>query len=101
MTHVIALHRHPVKGFTAEPMTQVALSPGAGLPRDRHFAFISGRKPETPKPGGWVQPRTFLMQAADPQLAAFHAHYDDATGLLKIIAPDSRSAIAMAGKPET
>ncbi|MEL7544532.1 MAG: MOSC N-terminal beta barrel domain-containing protein, partial [Pseudomonadota bacterium] len=101
MPHVVALYRHPVKGFSAEPIDGATLAVGSGFPRDRHFAFVSGRKPETPKPGGWVQPRTFLMQAVDPQLAAFTAHFDDASGALTITAPDGHAAVVHLGQPDT
>lgn len=100
MVHIVDIHRHPLKGWTPESLKRVKLKTSGGLPFDRHFAFTNGRREEQPKPGGWVQARTFLQLTFFPELAAFRCGLDDA-GVLTMSAPDGSSAQATAGKPES
>lgn len=99
MAHIVDIHRHPLKGWTPESLPRVELKTGGGLPYDRHFAFTSGRREEQPKPGGWVQARTFLQLTVFPELAAFRATLDEA-GVLRVSAPDGTSAEACVGQPD-
>ena len=99
MVHIVDIHRHPLKGWTPESLTRVKLETGGGLPFDRHFAFTSGRLENKPKPGGWVQARTFLQLTVFPELAAFRCALDE-SGVLTVQAPDGTSAQARVGAPE-
>ncbi|MEM1199344.1 MAG: MOSC N-terminal beta barrel domain-containing protein [Pseudomonadota bacterium] len=100
MVHVADIHRHPLKGWTPESLPRVTLEAGGGLPFDRHFAFTSGRREEVPKPGGWVQARTFLQLTVFPELAAFRCSLSE-EGVLSISAPDGSGAQARVGAPES
>lgn len=40
--HVAGLYRYPVKGFSAEPLVRVTLTPGQTFPNDRRFAIENG-----------------------------------------------------------
>ena len=40
--HVAGIFRHPVKGFTPEPLREVELAPGQGFPHDRIYAVENG-----------------------------------------------------------
>ncbi len=99
MVHIVDIHRHPLKGWTAESLASVTLDAGGGLPFDRHFAFTSGRLEDQPTPGRWVQPRTFLQLTFFPELAAFGCTLNEA-GVLTMTAPDGSSAEAQVGAPE-
>ena len=50
---VTQIHRHPVKGLNAEPLTRVSLAPGEGLPHDRRFALAHGSTVFDPKAPEW------------------------------------------------
>lgn len=101
MTKLVAIHRHPVKGFTAEALTETKLQAGGGLPFDRHFAFVSGNKEDVPVPGQWVQPRTFLMLTLYPELARFDCKLTHDGTTLQITGPDGETVRATAGAPDT
>ena len=45
---VAALFRHPVKGFTPEPVTSARLTPGEPFPSDRIWAVENGYVSITP-----------------------------------------------------
>jgi len=40
--HVAALYRYPVKGLSAEALTQTVLTPGETVPCDRIYAIENG-----------------------------------------------------------
>ncbi len=101
MTHLVDIHRHPVKGFTAEAFTSTFLSVGGGVPFDRHFAFVSGNKEDQPIPGQWVQPRTFLMLTLYPELARFDCKLVDDDTTLRITDPDGQVVEAQRGIPNS
>ena len=100
MVHIVDIHRHPLKGWTPESLSTVALTAGGGLPYDRHFAFTNGRREEQPKQGGWVMARTFLQLTFFPELAAFRCALNG-DGVLTMSAPDGTSAQVIAGQPES
>lgn len=83
---VAALWRHPVKGFTPEPLTGVRLPTGGWFPGDRMFAVEDGPSgfdraaPEhLPK-----QKFTVLMRTAE--VAGVRTRFDDAARLLNVSA---------------
>lgn len=101
MTSLIGIHRHPIKGFTAEALSTASLSQGCGLPFDRHFAFVSGNKEDQPVAGQWVQPRTFLMLTLYPELARFDCKLIDDDTTLRLTDPDGNVVEATRGAPDT
>ena len=85
---VTALWRHPVKGFTPEPLEAVTLPAGGWFPGDRMFAVEDG-------PSGFdrAAPRhlpkqkfTVLMRTAG--VAGVRTRWDEAARILHVAAPD-------------
>lgn len=75
---------YPVKGLSAQPLTEVSLAPGEGFPLDRAFGFArpgSGFDPDNPKP---LPKGKFVVLARDAALACLKTRYDDGTGMLHI-----------------
>ncbi|WP_183214454.1 MOSC domain-containing protein [Brevundimonas variabilis] len=79
---VSALYRHPVKGFTPEPLDRVSLTAGRHFPGDRLYAVEvgpSGFDPDTP---GHVSKMKFVVLARFAAVAKVRTRWDAATGLL-------------------
>jgi len=93
--HVAAIYRHPVKGFTPEPLTQVDLAPGEGFPHDRVWAVENGPSGYDPEAPAFTPKQKFTVLAAIPRVAAARTRYDEATGVLSAEAP---GAPAFAGR---
>ena len=85
--HVAALFRHPVKGFTPEPLTSAALSPGACFPNDRLFAVENGPSGFDPAAPAFVPKQKFTVLAAIPAVARARTAYDETSGVLTATAP--------------
>lgn len=100
MVHVAALHRHPLKGFTAEQLECVQVQAKKGFPLDRHFALTGGKNNATPIPGGWVLSRTYLILTTHPELAKYQATLLG-NDTLNIKTPDGETASATLGHPDT
>ncbi|MBN8940231.1 MAG: MOSC domain-containing protein [Rhizobiales bacterium] len=81
---IAALYRYPVKGLSAEPLTEASLTTGGHFPGDRLFAIEngpSGFDPAAPE----HQPKTkFLVLARQAALAKLKTLYDEASGELAI-----------------
>ncbi len=78
------IYRYPVKGLTPEPLAQVAVEPGQGLPHDRRFALAQGTTRFDPAAPEWLPKTSFLMLMKNERLARLKTLYDDATGTLAI-----------------
>lgn len=87
-TTIKELTRFPVKGLSGQSLQSVQLECGLGFPCDRKYGFArpgSGFDSNNPKP----LPKTkFYMLARDASLVLLHSGYDDATGILSLVAPD-------------
>src|ERR1700741_4857583 len=79
---LVALYRHPVKGFTPEPMDEVALAPEEGFPFDRRWAVENGPSGFDPAPPAFVPKQNFPVLASLPRVAAATPRYDEAHGVL-------------------
>ncbi len=89
MGKIAALYRYPIKGFNAQPLTEVAVEAEHGFPKDRWYAFSRGELP--PDHYAEARPKTeFLMLLRDEQLAALDARFDDSD--------DDRLSLFSAGK---
>jgi uncharacterized protein YcbX len=93
--HVAAIFRHPVKGFTPEPLPHVDLAPGEGFPHDRVWAVENGPSGYDPEAPTFTPKQKFTVLAAIPRVAAARTRYDDATGVFSAEAP---GAPAFAGR---
>lgn len=90
---VAALFRHPVKGFTPEPLARAELTPGAPFPGDRLYAVENGPSGFDPQAPAFTPKQKFTVLAALPAVARAHTRLDDATGLFHAEAA-GRPAIA-------
>ncbi|QCK84745.1 MOSC domain-containing protein [Phreatobacter aquaticus] len=89
---IAALYRYPVKGLSAEPLTEALLEKSRHFPGDRLFAIENG-------PSGFDaaapehQAKTkFLVLARQAALAKLRTRYDDVTGELSIVADEIEAA---------
>jgi uncharacterized protein YcbX len=80
--HVVAILRHPVKGFTPERLTAVDLRVGEGLPCDRIFAVENGPSGFDPERPAFVRKQKFAVLAAIAEVARARTCYDETTGIL-------------------
>jgi uncharacterized protein YcbX len=79
---LVEIRRHPVKGFTPEPLEAVSLAPGAGFPFDRVFAVENGPSGFDPAAPAFVPKQKFTVLASLPRVAAAATRYDEETGVL-------------------
>lgn len=84
--HVAAIFRHPVKGFTPEPLQTVKLAPGEGFPFDRLWAVENGPCGFDPDAPAFVPKQKFTVLAQIARVAAARTSYDEATGVLHVTA---------------
>lgn len=88
MTGTVAgIFRHPVKGFTPEPLMSVGLAPGAGFPHDRIYAVENGPSGFDPGAPEFVPKTKFAVLMSMPKVAAVRTRLDDDTGVLQAEAP--------------
>lgn len=79
---VQSLWRHPVKGFTPEPLDSVVLTAGACFPCDRLYAVEDGASGFDPAAPRHISKQKFTVLARIPALARIRTRYDEAGGLL-------------------
>lgn len=84
---ITGIFRHPVKGFTPEPLQAVDLAPGQGFPGDRIYAVENGPCGFDPAAPAFVSKQKFTVLAALPRVGAVRTRYHDATGDLEAAAP--------------
>jgi uncharacterized protein YcbX len=88
MTGIAAgIFRHPVKGFTPEPLTSVDLTPDQGFPHDRIYAVENGPSGFDAAAPAFVPKQKFTVLAALPKVAAVRTRYHDDSGVLEAAAP--------------
>jgi uncharacterized protein YcbX len=80
--HVVAIFRHPVKGFTPEALPHVDVAVNEGLPFDRLWAVENGPSGFDPTAPAFVPKQKFTVLASIPRVAAARTRYDDASGRL-------------------
>jgi uncharacterized protein YcbX len=88
--HVAAIFRHPVKGFTPEPLDAVELAPGKGFPFDRMWAVENGPSGFDPTAPAFVPKQKFTVLAHIAKVAAARTRYDAAGDVLHVTAPEGR-----------
>jgi len=79
---IASLYRHPVKGFTPEPIEHAELAAGACFPCDRLFAVEDGPSGFDPAAPGFVSKMKFTVLAKIAQVAKARTAYDEASGVL-------------------
>ncbi len=84
MPHVVALHRYPVKGLSAEPLPFLDLTRADGLAHDRAYALALGTtRFDAARPVPLDKGR-FLMLRANDALASLRTRLDPATLVLEV-----------------
>src|SRR6201995_357576 len=81
---IASLYRHPVKGFTPEPLAEAVLTPGAGIAHDRIYAVEDGPSGFDPAAPAHVSKMRFTVLAKIPELARAHTLYHEDTGDLSV-----------------
>jgi uncharacterized protein YcbX len=84
---VAGIFRHPVKGFTPEPLQAVDLAPGQGFPGDRIFAVENGPSGFDDAAPAFIPKQKFTVLASLPEVAAVRTRWHEATGQLEASAP--------------
>jgi hypothetical protein len=87
---VAGIFRHPVKGFTPEPLDVVHLAPDEGFPHDRVWAVENGPSDFDPAAPAFVPKRQFTVLAYIAKVAAARTRYDASTGVLHATGPGGR-----------
>jgi uncharacterized protein YcbX len=80
---VQSIWRHPVKGFTPEPMHAATLAAGACFPFDRMYAVEDGPSGFNPAAPEHISKQKFTVLARIPAVALIRTRYDEATGELE------------------
>ncbi|OYX42989.1 MAG: molybdenum cofactor biosysynthesis protein [Rhodobacterales bacterium 32-67-9] len=83
---VASIQRHPLKSHGREALASVTLTPGQGLPWDRHWAVAHEAAKITE--GAWAACQNFSRGSKAPKLMAINAHLDEATGILTLRHPE-------------
>ncbi|MDD3838808.1 MAG: MOSC N-terminal beta barrel domain-containing protein [Phenylobacterium sp.] len=88
---VAGLFRHPVKGFTPEPLQTAQLSVGGRFPCDRIFAVENGPSGYDPQAPAFIPKQKFTVLMSIPRVALARTRWDEAAGVLEAQAPGHRS----------
>jgi len=97
---IAALYRHPVKGFTPEPLTQAMLIAGQAFPGDRVRAVEIGPSGFDPGAPAHISKMRFTVLARLPQIARVRTRWDEATDTLTLAAPDAPDLTVRLGRAE-
>ena len=84
---VASIQRHPLKSHGREALASVTLTPGTGLPWDRHWAVAHEAAKLTE--GEWGPCANFSIGAKAPRLMAIDARLDEATAALTLRHPEA------------
>ncbi|MAK62895.1 MAG: MOSC domain-containing protein [Ponticaulis sp.] len=87
---VAALFRHPVKGFTPEPVDAVTLEAGQTFPNDRLFAIENGPSGYDPNQPRHISKQKFTVLARQASVANLSTRYDDASGVFHVTFPEGQ-----------
>lgn len=82
---VAGIYRFPVKGLSAEKLSETNLEPSSTIPWDRAFAIENGGREFDPENPRHLSKSKFLMLAKNEKLANLETRFDDDTGLLTVL----------------
>jgi len=85
---VHSLARHPVKGFTPEPLDHIHLRAGAHFPGDRLYAVEDGPSGFDPEAPEHIRKMAFTVLAKLPDVAAVRTKWHEDEGTLTAWHPD-------------
>ncbi|HEX8470726.1 MAG TPA: MOSC domain-containing protein [Brevundimonas sp.] len=95
MTVVAALYRHPVKGFTPEPLTQAILTTDGWFPGDRMWAMENGPSGYDPGSPEQIPKQAFTVLMRQAMLARVRTCWDEATNILTAEIDDQRLCVRL------
>lgn len=78
---VTSLYRHPVKGFTPEPLDAADLAAGEGFPGDRLYAVETGPSGFDAAQPAFIAKTKFAVLAHIAEVARARTAWDEATGV--------------------
>lgn len=81
---VSALWRHPVKGFTPEPLAEARLQTGGWFPGDRMYAVEDGPTGFDPAAPTQLPKTRFTVLMRDPALARVRTRWDEASDVMTV-----------------
>jgi uncharacterized protein len=97
---IVALHRHPVKGLTPEPLERARLDAGAAFPGDRLYAVEIGPSGFDPEAPAHISKMRFAVLARIPALARVVSQWDERTGDLTVRRPGAPSLTVRLGQTD-
>lgn len=95
MSIVAALYRHPVKGFTPEPLTEAVLPTGGWFPGDRMWAVENGPSGYDPSAPEQIPKQRFTVLMRQAILARVRTRWNDATNVLTADIDDERLSVRL------
>lgn len=84
---IASIYRHPIKGFTPEPLRSVRLASGEPFPCDRLFAVEDGPSGFDPEAPVHISKTAFTVLARTARVAMVRTRYDETAGVLHAGAP--------------
>ena len=81
---IAQIYRYPVKGLSAQPLTQTELTAGEGVKGDRSFALALASTRFDPREPQWLPKTNFLMLMRNARLASLETAFDDSEGTLSL-----------------
>ena len=97
---ITALYRHPIKGFTPEPLSAATFSPDSGMAFDRAWAVENGPSGFDPEAPAHISKMRFVALAPTPETAHIRTRLDDATGRLTATTPGMHPIVVELSRPE-
>ncbi len=97
---IAALYRHPVKGFTPEPLERATLNAGRAFPGDRLRAVEVGPSGFDPAAPTHISKMRFAVLARLPEIARVVTRWDEATDTLHVSAPGAPDLTVRLGEVE-
>lgn len=82
--NIAALYRYPVKGLSADPLSEVELTPGGTFPGDRAYAIENGIRTFDPRAPKYFPKTHFLMLMKHQRLAKLATSFDESASTLTI-----------------
>lgn len=95
-----SIWRHPVKGFTPEPLQAVTLSAGRCFPCDRLYAVEDGPSGFDPAAPKHISKQKFTVLAKIPSVAKIRTAYDEASGVMTASFEDGPQVRADLTRPD-
>ncbi|CAL1690310.1 putative protein YcbX [Brevundimonas subvibrioides] len=94
---IAALYRHPVKGFTPEPLDEALLGAGEAFPGDRLRAVEIGPSGFDSAAPAHISKMRFTVLARLPQIARVRTRWDETTDTLTVSAPGAPDLVVRLG----